>query len=163
MGVDLGSEGRVDCSDSCRLGGRPRSHRVGWSEGPRRIRIRGGRCHSNPAAPVSRKPSGLQPAERIFQYLRAQVEGMVYGELEAKKEAVENQLRALADRPERVRSLTCWDWIERALTQPPSINYFSRGNWYNVDPGNAHSVEWMLLRKRTALHLCRSRLDLEPI
>ena len=59
----------------------------------------------------------LQPAERIFQYLRARIEGIVYGELEAKKEAVERELRTLASCREKVRSLTCWDWIEKALTQ----------------------------------------------
>ena len=59
----------------------------------------------------------LQPVERIFQYLRARIEGIVYGELDAKKEAVESELRNLAASPEKVRSLTCWDWIERALTK----------------------------------------------
>lgn len=59
----------------------------------------------------------LQPVERIFQYLRARIEGIVYGELDAKKEAVESELRKLAACPEKVRSLTCWDWIERTLTQ----------------------------------------------
>ena len=59
----------------------------------------------------------LQPAERVFEYLRARIEGIVYGELEAKKEAVEDELRKLAACREKVRSLTCWDWIERTLTQ----------------------------------------------
>ena len=59
----------------------------------------------------------LQPAERVFEYLRARIEGIVYGKLEAKKEAVERELRTLASCPEKVRSLTCWDWIEKALTQ----------------------------------------------
>jgi transposase len=59
----------------------------------------------------------LQPAERVFEYLRARIEGIVYGELEAKKEAVESELRKLAACPEKVRSLTCWDWIEKALAQ----------------------------------------------
>jgi len=59
----------------------------------------------------------LQPVERIFQYLRGRVEGIVYGELDAKKEAVESELRNLAASPEKVQSLTCWDWIERALTK----------------------------------------------
>lgn len=62
----------------------------------------------------------LQPVERIFQYLRARIEGIVYGELDAKKEAVEDELRKLAARPEKVQSLTCWDWIEKALTQQPN-------------------------------------------
>ena len=59
----------------------------------------------------------LQPVERIFEYLRARIEGIVYGALEAKKEAVERELRKLAVCPETVRSLTCWDWIEEALAQ----------------------------------------------
>ncbi len=59
----------------------------------------------------------LQPAERIFQYLRARIEGIVYGELDAKREAVESELRKLVARPRKVRSLTCWDWIEKTLTQ----------------------------------------------
>jgi len=59
----------------------------------------------------------LQPVERIFQYLRGRIEGIVYGELDAKKEAVESELRKLVACPEKVRSLTCWDWIERRLTQ----------------------------------------------
>ena len=59
----------------------------------------------------------LQPVERIFQYLRARIEGIVYGELDAKKEAVESELRKLVACPAKVRSLTCWDWIERTLTQ----------------------------------------------
>ena len=62
----------------------------------------------------------LQPVERIFQYLRGRIEGIVYGELDAKKEAVESELRNLAASPEKVRSLTCWDWIERTLTQLPN-------------------------------------------
>ena len=59
----------------------------------------------------------LQPAERVFEYLRARIEGIVYGALDAKKEAVERELRKLTACPEKVRSLTCWDWIEKALTQ----------------------------------------------
>ena len=59
----------------------------------------------------------LQPVERIFQYLRARIEGIVYGDLDAKKEAVEDELRKLAACPEKVQSLTFWDWIEKALTQ----------------------------------------------
>ena len=59
----------------------------------------------------------LQPAERVFEYLRARIEGVVHGALDAKKEAVERELRTLASCPEKVRSLTYWDWIEKALTQ----------------------------------------------
>jgi hypothetical protein len=60
----------------------------------------------------------VQPSERVFHYLRDRIEGKVYGSLEAKKEAVERELEALAANPEAVRRLTCWDWIEEALTHP---------------------------------------------
>jgi len=71
------------------------------------------------AARIQQPPHSpeLQPAERVFEYLRARIEGIVYGELEAKKEAVEKELRKLAACPEKVRSLTCWEWIEDALTR----------------------------------------------
>ena len=59
----------------------------------------------------SSRPSGSS------QYLRARIVGIVYGALDAKKEAVENELRKLAACREKVRSLTCWDWVEKALTQ----------------------------------------------
>ena len=38
----------------------------------------------------------LNPAERVFEHLRAQVEGKTYGSLEAKKAAVEAELKKLA-------------------------------------------------------------------
>ena len=59
----------------------------------------------------------LQPAERVFGYLRSRVEGIVYGKLSAKRAAVEKELRKLASCPDAVRSLTGWDWIRRSLAQ----------------------------------------------
>jgi transposase len=56
----------------------------------------------------------LNPAERIFEYLRARVEGVVYPTIEAKVEAVEVVLAELDADPDRVRSLTHWPRIADA-------------------------------------------------
>jgi hypothetical protein len=57
----------------------------------------------------------LNPAERIFQEVRRWVEGKVYANLAAKRQAAEDFLRELAADPKRVISLCCFDWIEQAL------------------------------------------------
>ena len=57
----------------------------------------------------------LNPAERIFEYLRDRIEGRVYGSLAAKQAAVEAELQRLAADPERVKSLAGWDWIRESL------------------------------------------------
>lgn len=59
----------------------------------------------------------LNPAERVFEELRRQVEGYVYGSIEKKKEAIERELQRLAADPERVRSIACWDWIKEAVAK----------------------------------------------
>jgi len=57
----------------------------------------------------------LNPAERVFEHLRGQIEGKVYGTLAAKKAAVEAELEQLAAAPERVRRLAGWDWIQQSV------------------------------------------------
>jgi len=57
----------------------------------------------------------LNPAERIFEYLRDRIEGRVYGSLAAKQAAVEAELQQLAADPERVKSLAGWDWIRQSI------------------------------------------------
>jgi transposase len=57
----------------------------------------------------------LNPAERVFELIRARIEGKVYGTLPAKQAAVEAELEKLAADPERVKRLTGWQWIRRAL------------------------------------------------
>ncbi len=47
----------------------------------------------------------LNPAERIFEHMRATVDGKVYGTLTAKMAVVEHELRLLAANPDQVRSL----------------------------------------------------------
>jgi hypothetical protein len=61
----------------------------------------------------------LNPAERVFEYLRARIEGEVYGSVQAKQQAVEDELHLLVQQPERVRSLAGWSWIQDALAQLP--------------------------------------------
>ena len=55
----------------------------------------------------------LNPAERVFEEVRRWVEGRVYGSIEEKMEAVNAYLSRLESDPERVRSLTGWEWIRR--------------------------------------------------
>ena len=55
----------------------------------------------------------LNPAERVFEEVRRWVEGRVYGSIEEKMEAVNAYLSKLESDPERVRSLTSWEWIRR--------------------------------------------------
>ena len=64
----------------------------------------------------------LQPAERVFEYVRARVEGIVYGQIESKKAAVEEALRKLAACRERVKSLVGWSWIRRSIIGARLLN-----------------------------------------
>lgn len=57
----------------------------------------------------------LNPAERVFEYLRSKVEGKVYGELELKKAAIETELAQLATDPAKVKSLAGWEWIRQSV------------------------------------------------
>ena len=64
----------------------------------------------------------LNPAERVFQYLRSKVEGVVYGTIAAKKDAIEAEMAKLAADPDMVRSLAGWDWICQSVTGLSSSN-----------------------------------------
>jgi hypothetical protein len=57
----------------------------------------------------------LNPAERVFQFLRDKIEGFIYGSLDKKKAAVERELTALANHPDQVKSLAGWQWIQDSL------------------------------------------------
>jgi hypothetical protein len=57
----------------------------------------------------------LNPAERVFQYLRDKIEGFIYGSIDTKRAAVERELSALANQPDRVKSLAGWQWIHHSL------------------------------------------------
>jgi transposase len=64
----------------------------------------------------------LNPAERVFQYLRDKIEGQVYGTIAGKKRAVEAELKKLASTSDRVKSLTGWDWIRQSVSSLPDSN-----------------------------------------
>jgi hypothetical protein len=75
--------------------------------------------------PLIEQPSyapELNPAERVFEELRAGIEGIVYPTIDAKVEAVEAILTELDADPERLRSLTNWHWIVDALDRLPREN-----------------------------------------
>jgi len=64
----------------------------------------------------------LNPAERVFEYLRGEIEGIVYPSIEAKVAAVEAILTELDAAPERVKQLTTWHWIADNLDRLPREN-----------------------------------------
>jgi hypothetical protein len=90
----------------------------------------GARGHHGPAyADVSVKlikqppySPELNPAERVFEHLRAKIEGEVYGTIAAKKAAIEAELMALASAPAKITSLTGWDWIRQSVAGLPQSN-----------------------------------------
>ena len=57
----------------------------------------------------------LNPAERVFEYLRSKVEGKIYGKIEAKKAVIEAELAQLAAAPDKVKSLAGWVWIQHSV------------------------------------------------
>ncbi len=61
----------------------------------------------------------LNPAERVFEELRAGIEGIVYPTIDAKVAAVETILAELDADSERVKQLTGWHWIMDTLHQLP--------------------------------------------
>ncbi len=63
----------------------------------------------------------LNPAERIFEELRGKVEGKVYGDIERKKAAIEEELRKLVAAPEKVKQLAGWSWIQQSVDSLCSI------------------------------------------
>jgi hypothetical protein len=61
----------------------------------------------------------LNPAERVFEEIRARVEGVVYASLDAKQAEAETYLKELQDDPERVKQLCGWAWLDEALSRLP--------------------------------------------
>jgi len=57
----------------------------------------------------------LDPAERIFEVLRAEVEGKIYATLADKCAAIEETLQRLASDPEKVKRLAGWPWIRKSI------------------------------------------------
>lgn len=68
------------------------------------------------------QPAGspeLNPAERIFEEIRRQIEGQIYATIEEKVAAVERVLGELAADPQRIQRLTGWAWITTACQDLP--------------------------------------------
>ena len=62
----------------------------------------------------------LNPAERVFEEVRRQVEGRVYPSLRAKRDAIDHLLRQLRADKTRLKRLIGWDWVQQAVVQLPS-------------------------------------------
>lgn len=61
----------------------------------------------------------LNPAERVFEEVRARVEGRVYESLAAKQAEAEAYLQELRADPERVKRMCGWSWLNAVPTQLP--------------------------------------------
>ena len=61
----------------------------------------------------------LNPAERVFEEIRARVEGVVYASLDVKQAVAEAFLRELQHDPQRVKQLCDWTWVDEALNRLP--------------------------------------------
>ena len=64
----------------------------------------------------------LNPAERIFEEIRRDIEGVVYPSLQAKQHRIDQFLRRLRADKARLRQLVFWDWIENVFNQLPTTN-----------------------------------------
>jgi hypothetical protein len=62
----------------------------------------------------------LNPAERLFEAIRAEIEGEVYADLDAKCARVAAILARWDAHPEQVRALVGWRWILDAPEQLPA-------------------------------------------
>jgi len=64
----------------------------------------------------------LNPAERIFEEVRREIEGFVYPSLQAKQHRIEQFLRRLRADKARLRQLVCWQWLQDIFNQLPQTN-----------------------------------------
>ena len=59
----------------------------------------------------------LNPCERVFEWLRARIEGEVYATLHHKRCEIEHYLRHLNADKGQLKSLIGWQWIQDAFAQ----------------------------------------------
>jgi hypothetical protein len=57
----------------------------------------------------------LNPCERVFEWLRARIEGEVYATLQHKRCEIEHHLRRLNADKGHLKSLIAWQWIQAAF------------------------------------------------
>ncbi len=72
-----------------------------------------------PLIPLPPYSPELNPAERVFEEIRDEIEGRVFATLENKVAAVEAMLRELDADPVRVQRLAGWAWIHAAFAELP--------------------------------------------
>jgi hypothetical protein len=65
----------------------------------------------------------LNPPERVFEYIRGQIEGTIYPSLQAKRHEIDQTLRRLNADKARLRQLIGWQWIQDAFAQLPPAQY----------------------------------------
>lgn len=53
----------------------------------------------------------LNPAERVFEEVRREIEGFVYASIQAKQHRIDQFLRQLRADKQRLASLVSWNWI----------------------------------------------------
>jgi DDE superfamily endonuclease len=73
-----------------------------------------------PLIPLPAYSPELNPVERLFEAMRAEIEGEVYADLDGKCARVEAILARWDAHPEQVRTLVGWRWICNALEQLPT-------------------------------------------
>jgi hypothetical protein len=62
----------------------------------------------------------LNPCERVFEWLRARIEGEVYATLQDKRYQIEHHLRRLNADKGQLKSLIGWLWMQTAFAQLPA-------------------------------------------
>ena len=73
-----------------------------------------------PLIPLPPYSPELNPAERLFEAIRAEIEGEVCADLDAKCAHVQAILARWDAHPEQVQALVGWHWILDALEQLPT-------------------------------------------
>jgi hypothetical protein len=63
----------------------------------------------------------LNPCERVFEWLRAKIEGEMYISLQHKRHTIEQHLRRLSLDKYNLQQRVGWEWIREAFTFLPDI------------------------------------------
>lgn len=79
---------------------------------------RGSAYADSPVKRIEQPPYSpeLNPAERVFEYLRNRIEGVIYGTVANKQQAVERELQKLANDPDAVKRIAGWQWIQDSVS-----------------------------------------------
>ncbi len=62
----------------------------------------------------------LNPCERVFEWLRAKIEGEVYQSIQHKRQTIEQHLRRLSHDKFGLNTLIGWRWVRNAFAQLPT-------------------------------------------